>query len=276
MAQVNDLIVSGAARFVQNVNVNGTIITPGRDSYGIRPATNNYGFVGTPIYYYYNGYITLIYTSGFYPKSGSSDINMKANFMPDSTGTFNVGSYSNPWNNVYGKTIHVVGGTVDLKPVSSSTDDSADLVFYYGNGREKSRIWTDNTYSSASGPSYRVYNSSGTSLYTGRLQTVSSSSRTVKKNIENMTDEEANKLFELRPVTFDYKEPGQGTDCVGLIAEEVKDVGIKSVLTENPVGPNTDEKIPALLYEMFVPYLIKVVQNQQKEINELKAKLNDI
>jgi len=52
---------------------------------------------------------------------------------------------------------------------SSSSNDSGDLVYLYGDGSEKMRIWTDNTYTTAAGPNYRVYNSSGTQLYTGKL-----------------------------------------------------------------------------------------------------------
>ena len=60
-------------------------------------------------------------------------------------------------------------GELRLSTSGSGSDDSGDIVFYYGNGQEKARIWTDNTYSAASGLNYRVYKSDGTSLFSGTI-----------------------------------------------------------------------------------------------------------
>ena len=61
------------------------------------------------------------------------------------------------------------GGDLNLKTPSSSSDDSSDIVWFYGNGNEKMRIWTTNTYTTNTGPNYRLYKSDGTSLYSGKL-----------------------------------------------------------------------------------------------------------
>ena len=61
------------------------------------------------------------------------------------------------------------GYDLELKTTSSSSNDSSDITFFYGNGQEKSRIWTDSTYTIAKGPNYRVYKEDGTSLYSGSL-----------------------------------------------------------------------------------------------------------
>lgn len=60
----------------------------------------------------------------------------------------------------------VSGGELRLKPNASSSNDSGDIVFYYGNGQEKARIYTaDNpTTVSDSRLSFRTYKSDGTSL----------------------------------------------------------------------------------------------------------------
>lgn len=65
-----------------------------------------------------------------------------------------------------------LGSNVCLKTSGSSSDDSGDIVFYHGNGNEKSRIWSNTEYTSAMGPNYRVYKKDGTSLYSGRLATL--------------------------------------------------------------------------------------------------------
>lgn len=60
-------------------------------------------------------------------------------------------------------------GDLNLKTSGSSSDDSADIVWWYGNGTEKMRIWSPNTPTAKVGPSFRIFNSSGTSLYSGTL-----------------------------------------------------------------------------------------------------------
>ena len=89
------------------------------------------------------------------------------------------------------------------------------------------------------------------------------SSRTVKKNIKSITEKEAKKLLRLRPVSFDYKEGA--TNQRGLIAEEVMEIYPEMVNT--PEGG-----IPSIDYSKFVPYLIKMIQIQQKEIDSILGK----
>ena len=61
------------------------------------------------------------------------------------------------------------GSDILLKTSDENSDDSGDIVWYYGNGQEKMRIWTENTYSSKLGPSFRLYKKDGTSLFNGSL-----------------------------------------------------------------------------------------------------------
>lgn len=67
--------------------------------------------------------------------------------------------------------IRIHGSELQLGTPSSSSNDSADIVFRYGNGNEKSRIWTNDTYADTYGPNYRLYNASGTQLFSGKLLT---------------------------------------------------------------------------------------------------------
>ena len=105
------------------------------------------------------------------------------------------------------------------------------------------------------------------------------SSKHVKTNIEDISEEEALKLLELRPVSFDYKN-GQ-TNKRGMIGEEVLDVYPELVQVPEDYDEDTFEYnedganiVPSLDYAGFVPYLIKMVQIQQREINELKTELS--
>lgn len=107
------------------------------------------------------------------------------------------------------------------------------------------------------------------------------SSRLVKENIINMSEEEAKKILLLNPVDFDYiKEFGGEKNQRGLIAEDVLNI-IPSCVTV-PDGYSEEEfdaskgiknKVLAIDYSKLVPYLIKMVQIQQKEIEGLKKKV---
>ena len=97
----------------------------------------------------------------------------------------------------------------------------------------------------------------------------------VKENIEDIAEEEANKLLQLRPVSFDYKN-SETKNQRGLIAEEVLEIYPEMV--EIPEGytefdPNDPSIAPSIDYSKFVPYLIKLCQTQQNQINILNNKI---
>lgn len=107
------------------------------------------------------------------------------------------------------------------------------------------------------------------------------SSKYVKKNIQDIPEDEALKLLKLRPVSFDYKKGD--TNRRGLIAEEVMDIYPELVQIPDGYDEDTfeyDEEgpnlVPSLDYSGFVPYLIKMVQIQQKEIEDLKEQVSEL
>lgn len=104
------------------------------------------------------------------------------------------------------------------------------------------------------------------------------SSKLIKENIEDMSEEEANKILGINIVGFDYKEKFGGVKGnFGVIAEPTKEI-IPSAVTvpdgyseENFVeSEGINQKILSVDYSKFIPYLIKKVQMQQKEIEALK------
>lgn len=98
----------------------------------------------------------------------------------------------------------------------------------------------------------------------------SQSSIHVKENVQSITAEDARKLLQLRPVTFNYKNGGQ-VDQAGLIAEEVNLIMPKMVIGDINFNPEEPWNAPSIDYSKFVPYLIKMIQIQQKEIDKLKG-----
>lgn len=100
---------------------------------------------------------------------------------------------------------------------------------------------------------------------TGNITCVSltqTSSRETKKNVAPMED--AEKILELKPVKFDFKNENLGTDQRGFIAEEVKEV-----LPNLVVGGKT----PALNYTGMIPYLVAMIQKQEERIKTLEEKI---
>ena len=107
---------------------------------------------------------------------------------------------------------------------------------------------------------------------------INSSSKLVKENIVNMTEDEAIKILNLNVVGFDYINGAKGQ--TGLIAEDVIDIFPNVVNVPNDYSEaETKERLAngelapvmGIDYTKFVPYLIKMVQMQQKEIDELKG-----
>lgn len=131
-----------------------------------------------------------------------------------------------------------------------------------------------------------------------RNSAASSSSRQFKTNIQDLTFNKE-KFLQLRPRTFTYKKYFGGHEAVGLIAEEVNELMPELVrwapkrtfinedgeplLDENgnEVISETEEMIDGVHYDMIPVYLIsvvsdqdKLIQSQQAEIAELKARLD--
>ena len=104
------------------------------------------------------------------------------------------------------------------------------------------------------------------------------SSMKIKENIVDITEEEASKILDVNVVSFDYKENFGGMkDNYGVIAEQVVDVIPYAVSipegyneSEFDEGKGINQPIPSVDYSKFVPYLIKMIQIQQKQIEELK------
>ncbi|MBP5593918.1 MAG: hypothetical protein J6Y02_00955 [Pseudobutyrivibrio sp.] len=81
----------------------GPIILPASDTTGvIRPASNNYGQIGTSDYSFYNAYIYEIHVSSLCGIKNKTYINCYASLIPDTATTSRVlGSYDKPWYGLY-------------------------------------------------------------------------------------------------------------------------------------------------------------------------------
>lgn len=86
--------------------------------------------------------------------------------------------------------LDLLGSELHLKTNSSSSNDSGDIIWFYGNGQEKARIWTENspTTVNAGRISFRCYKSDGTALLSaGKLATSSDVDGKVSKSGDTAT-----------------------------------------------------------------------------------------
>jgi hypothetical protein len=110
------------------------------------------------------------------------------------------------------------------------------------------------------------------------------SSRRYKTNIIDFEEKDAKKLLSIKVVHYDYsdevtKDKNNKYNQSGVIAEDVVSIIPEVVGYAIPYGHEDefDEPVPDTVdYSKFVPYLIKMVQMQQKEIDQLKAEVAEL
>ena len=109
----------------------------------------------------------------------------------------------------------------------------------------------------------------GALAVTGALFATSITETSALRYKENVTDlDSVSSLYKLRPVTFDWK--GTGVKDIGLIAEEVKEHVPELVHLDEEGGAE------GIKYSKLTSLLIKAVQDQQKEIKDLKSRLDNL
>lgn len=175
---------------------------------------------------------------------------------------------------------------IDSSSTFNYLTNSGIHQFCNGNGSQVARVQSNGTFGASSGGTAIV----GSAIYCQANWSGSSyapvygtsftnpSSKLVKENVVDMPEEEAKKILRLKPVDFDYIEAyGGEKNQHGLIAEDTLDI-IPSCVTvpegysekEFDASKGIKNKVLAIDYSKLVPYLIKMVQIQQEEIEKLK------
>ena len=104
------------------------------------------------------------------------------------------------------------------------------------------------------------------------------SDQRLKENIQTL-DNNLDKILQLRPVSFIWKdedvipEKKKGIEEDGLIAQEVEEILPKVVGSTNLLSETEYKNIN---YEKIVPYLIGAIQEQQQMITELRQEINEL
>lgn len=107
-------------------------------------------------------------------------------------------------------------------------------------------------------------------------QASSGSDRRLKENIESVEDKYAFDLINnLNPVSFTYKN-NPNSYRFGLIAQEVREVLDELGEERNVYMQHAEGEYETVEYQELISPLIKMVQIQQREIDELKAEIADL
>lgn len=95
------------------------------------------------------------------------------------------------------------------------------------------------------------------------------SDKNLKKNIEPIKDDKSDLLINLEPIEFNYKDDKMQRKHLGFIAQDVEKIYPELVTS----GQNN---VKSINYVEFIPLLVLKLQNQQKEIHELREQINEL
>lgn len=122
-------------------------------------------------------------------------------------------------------------------------------------------------------------NASGSTLilYNNYVYKLSSSSKRYKSHVKSMTSDEAERLLDIPVVWFKYNDgylaPGdrfEGKPLPGFYAEDVYEAFPEGAML------NEDGKVEDWNYRTMVPAMLKLIQDQQRTINNLAEKVNKL
>jgi hypothetical protein len=113
---------------------------------------------------------------------------------------------------------------------------------------------------------YAVSYSGGVYLSSGATSWTANSDIRLK-NINSHIENAVEKLSTLQTINFSYKDDKFKKQNLGLIAQEVEKI-FPELIDKN------DDGMLGVRYTELVPVLVKAIQEQQKEINELKQLIN--
>ena len=213
--------------------------------------------------------------------NGSARDNTK---MPIVGGTFTgaVGFKNSTWNPV-GDDCYMgdfnAAGCVAFKSMSSQLTGIA-LVGAGNNMYGRLLVQNDggDMYLATNGAFYvsNGNNSARAPIYASAF--TQSSSRRVKKNIEDMTDEEAKKLLHVEVKSYDYINPDMPDGCFGCIAEDMAKLIPSCVNGDVDCADDDAAAIQGIGidYSKLVPHLIKMVQIQQAQIDAQQEQINKL
>lgn len=170
----------------------------------------------------------------------------------------------------------------DAAAFSGTTEFDTKPVFYNGITTEGNSTFHEQAVFWVASKMYYLshVSSGGHIVFASDGQTLAylaSSSKKYKDHVRDLTDEEAEKLLNARVVWFKYKEnyldkddPMNGKEIPGFYAEELEEI-CPELIQYNNKGEAEDWN-----YRTMIPLMVKIIEKQQNEINELKNEISKI
>ena len=187
----------------------------------------------------------------------------------DGTASVLIGNTSSNWDTANRGTLEINGTNTSLLGLKTGGSPKA---YFYTTGTD---TYINNEVNG--GKIFCVAFSAGVYLSTGATSWTANSDerlKNIKGNIENAIE----KLMTLRPVNFSWKSDNDNKENLGLIAQDVEKV-FPQVIDKNKLPTNAnyeqldETEYLGVRYQELVPVLIKAIQEQQVQIEELKAKI---
>lgn len=112
--------------------------------------------------------------------------------------------------------------------------------------------------------------------YNSGITTCTASNESLKSNITNITGDITPFLMNLTPIKYKLVFENTNELHVGFSAQSVKSVIANTPYNNTLIGYNPDGTVSGLRYEEMIPFLVKVIQEQQNTINQQQSTLNKI
>ena len=239
-----------------------------------KPTTSGSGAMGVFGFETKSGRILL----ATYPSSTAGNEMLYFNYYSNTTlsGSTNKIDQKMCWDGASGS-LALYGGNYILGTPDSSSNDSSDILFVYGNTNEKARLWTENSYSSGLGINWRVCNTSGTTIWTGKLQLASSSDIRLKENVKDTeVDKALDIINQIKIRSFDWKNMDKHQK-IGFVADELEKID-SNFVDEGSGGYNKFGDINPKSVNNFymLGYIVKAIQELSQENEKLKAKIKEL
>jgi hypothetical protein len=205
-------------------------------------------------------------------------------FQAESSGTL-LRMYNSAWGNAtthdvihngYGTNL---GDYVYLKTSGNSGTThgmvlSADNYLFWGRSNTETGGITNSATAPIEDTCMRV-DFDGNALFDGDVvaysSTIASDAR-LKENVKDL-NYGLKDVLDMRAVSFDWIDKRNGQHDIGVIAQEIEKI-IPEVVVEVDTLNSDEDTHKTVDYAKLTSVLIKAVQEQQEQINELKEKLN--
>jgi trimeric autotransporter adhesin len=228
---------------------------------------NNYAVVGSGASHSNRIMMTsgVISFARAYPVTADSQITYNESMRIDSSGNVGIGT-SSPT------------ARLSVADSKTGTEASPHLVIV-GNGYTGNHWLDTSAYyigQNSNARLLRIYSGSneavGVELGVGATSFGTYSDERLKKDITDLTNG-LNKILALRPVNFKYKSDADDyRNRIGIIAQSI--VGqVDEALDETKITADDETQYYNVRYQDLIPVLVKGIQEQQTQIQELEARI---